>query len=839
MNKRASTLIRLLALLILVTMAFSMVACDKLPFLNKGNQNEENSDNTENENNGGNENNGETDDNQGEGENDENEAPEECLHSNIAEGKCTECGKLFLSTIKDLLSLDETLGSVTPEGGVVAEVYYVEATVNRLINDLTGEMVIEDETGRITVKSLYSKDGVSYKDMEEKPDECDKVFLECTLEKVGGNWRVQRATVIDFESVDEPITVLTVAEALELCGESGNLTTERYYVRGTVKTVTNPAYGAMVIYDETGEIPVYGTYSKDGSIGYAEMDEVPVKGDEVLLYCTLQNFNGTKEIKSAWLIEFTHVDAPIDESQYTDMTIIEAREADTGALIKVSGVVAQITYANGYKPSGVILVDGTSSIYVYDRDIAGQVEIGNTIKVAAEKTYWILDTEINNASKFGYKGANQLENATLLSNDKAKTDFNKEWISETTVKEIMDTPVTENITNQIFKVTALVKKAPGQGFVNYYIDDIDGETGSYVYTQCNGGDFDWLDQFDGKFCTVYVVAINAKSSASGCVWRFLPIEVIDEGYTFDVSNAPKYAVVYHGLGQFQPEYTGDPAVELITSVSSELLGFEGVTLSYSTSNESVVYFTEADGIVTFHCKEAGTATITVTATYGENSYSDYVDITVSENEDIESITVSEAIAAENNKEVTVHGIVGPSLANQTGFYLIDESGVIAVRVAKSEFEGLKIGHEVIIRGTRTITKDGGGQICIDSATILSNKYGDNSYSTESFITGKTVADILALSDSAEQTTSVYVVTATISRVVGGYSTNTYLVDGDGQFMLYAGGPGNYAWLDAYNGQTVTVEVAVCDWNAKGLKGCVLSITLEDGTQIFNELNFAQ
>lgn len=829
MNKRASTLIRLLALLILVTMAFSMVACDKLPFFNKGNQNEENSGNTDGE--GNDQNGGNTDDDG------ENEAPKECPHYNVIDSKCYDCGEIFVSTVNELLSVDAT--SALPDGTVIYQLYYVEVTVKQVINNLTGEMIVEDETGEIRVKALYNEEGMSYENMTEKPDECDKLFLSCNIEKVGGEWRIQSATVERHDIIEAPIKVLTVAEALELCGESGNLTTERYYVRGTVKTVTNPAYGAMVIYDETGEISVYGTYSADGSVGYADMEEVPVKGDEVLLYCTLQNYNGTKEIKSAWLIEFTHVDIPFDETQYTDMTISEARDAEKGALVKVSGVVAQITYANGYKPSGVILVDGTSSIYVYDRDIAGQVEIGNTIKVAAEKTYWILDTEINNAGKFGYEGANQLESAILLANDKAKTDFNKEWISQTTVKEIMDTPVTEDITNKIFKVTALVKKAPGQGFVNYYIDDIDGVTGSYVYTQCNGGDFDWLDQFDGKFCTVYMVAINAKSSASGCVWRFLPIEVVDEGYTFDTSAAPKYAVVYHGLGQFQPEYTGDPAIELITSVSSELLGFEGVTLSYSSSDESVVYFTEADGVVTFHCGKAGTATVTITATYGEAVYSGYVDITVAVSEEIESINVSEAIAAENGTVVTVHGIVGPSLANQTGFYLIDESGVIAVRVAKSEFEGLEIGHEVIIQGTRTITKDGGGQICIDTATILSNKYGNNAYSTDTFITGKTVADILALSDSAEQTTSVYVVTATISRVIGGYSTNTYLVDGSNQFMLYAGGPGNYAWLDDYNGQTVTVEVAVCDWNAKGLKGCVLSITLADGTQIFNELNFAQ
>ena len=90
-----------------------------------------------------------------------------------------------------------------------------------------------------------------------------------------------------------------------------------------------------------------------------------------------------------------------------DMTIANAREAELGAKIKISGVVAQITYATGKKPSGVILVDGTSSIYVYDGDVAGQVKVGNTITVVGEKASWILADEQNNAEKYGLKNGNE------------------------------------------------------------------------------------------------------------------------------------------------------------------------------------------------------------------------------------------------------------------------------------------------------------------------------------------------------------------------------------------------------------------------------------------------
>ena len=77
----------------------------------------------------------------------------------------------------------------------------------------------------------------------------------------------------------EGFEIITIAKALELCGEAGNITTDRYYIRGTVVSIDNANYGAMTIQDETGTISVYGTYSEDG---YAQMDKKPYKGD---VYC--------------------------------------------------------------------------------------------------------------------------------------------------------------------------------------------------------------------------------------------------------------------------------------------------------------------------------------------------------------------------------------------------------------------------------------------------------------------------------------------------------------------------------------------------------------------------
>ena len=644
----------------------------------------------------------------------------------------------------------------------------------------------------------------------------------------------------DPSEPSDEIKVITIAEALKLCGEPGNLTTERYYLRGTVVSIDNASYGAMTIKDATGTISVYGTYSADGSINYSQMEEKPFKGDEVLLHGTLQNYNGNTEVKNARLIEFKVVKQEIDESGYTEGSVADARKAATGAKVKVDGVVARITYANGMIPSCFFLIDETNAIYVYDAQLAAQVKEGNKITILATKDFWILETEQYNAQKFGYKGCNQLTDAVLVNNDKGSHSFEKGWIQSSTVKQIMDTPVSTDITTTIFKVNALISKVPGKGFVNYYINDLDGKTGSYVYTQCNGSDFSWLDSFDGKICTVYLSVLNAKSSDSGCVYRFSPVLVLDEKFDTSTVNPAEYAVVYEGLDQFDTLYTGNPALELITSVSSDLLGFKDVKLSYASSDPSVI---RIDGNV-MNCMKSGSATITVTGTYGSKTCSRTVTITV----DIPAPpaeaypTVADAIAASVGDTVTVKGIVGPSLVNRSGFYLIDDTGIIAVITDKETLAALKLGNEVVMEATRHINTKGGdgyhGQTCLIDAKLITNLYGSHEYADDFFVTGKTVEDFRNLDVAVDYSTTVFVLKATVEVEETKYYSKIALTDGSNKITLYCSSANQYNWLKAYAGQEVTLELAACNWNDKSFyAGCVLAVVHEDGSKEVNQLNF--
>ena len=462
----------------------------------------------------------------------------------------------------------------------------------------------------------------------------------------------------------------------------------------------------------------------------------------------------------------------------------------------------------------------------------------------ATKDYWILEDEVPFAEKYGYKGSCQLTKGHIISNDEGRNDIDTSWVEETTIKQIMDTPVTENITNKIFKANAYIAKSQKEGYVNYYIDDLDETTGSYVYTQCNGSDFNWLEKFDGKICAVLVVAINAKSTISGCSWRFIPISVKDEGFTFDKANVGQFVYDYKVKTLFKDVYTGDPKVIVPVTASSSLLGFANASISYSSSNEKVVYFSEDEGVLTFHTNEVGNATITVKINYENNAtFVKTFNVSVTLPKVTESITVKEAIDSELNSVVTVKGIAGPSLVNKVGFYLIDESGAIAITTSSETISSISLGNEVILKGTRSqlgVVQDKSvGEIFLDNCELVSNLYGKHDYSTASFDGSKTLADLAKIKATENATAQVYVFEGTFEKVVQPKYSNMYVKNGDTKIRLYCSNAAQYGWLDEFENQTVTIEMALCNWNGKTYyTGCVLSVTA-NGVKTMNTLVYNQ
>ena len=655
------------------------------------------------------------------------------------------------------------------------------------------------------------------------------------------------STPSEEESTAPKQEVITIAQAIKLAREAGeNGTSEMYLVTGRIVEVSNAQYGAMTIKDETGELFVYGVYGKDQKTPYAEFDEKPVAGDDITLLGKLKTFKDEPEMDRGYMQSFTHNDPSenVDLTQYSEKTIKQSRSENDGSKVKVSGTVTTITYAFGMKPNGFYLTDNEASIYVYGDQVAQQVSVGNKITIAAEKDYYILEDEKNNASKHGYNGSCQLANPYLLENDKGNNEIDLSWTTQTSVKDIMDTPVSSNITTDIFKVNALVNKVVGTGFTNYYFNDLDGTTGSYAYSQCSGGDFAWLDEFDGKICTVYLSPINCKSTPSEAFYRFVPIKVSYDNYTFDVSKTPEFALKYYALGQFKAEYEADPELEVKTSVSNELLNLSNIALTYSSNNESSVYFETVDSKVIMHTKNPGKATISVTASYSTYSKTETFDINVTVAENYETITVAQAIASTDGTEVTVKGIVTSSLVNKSGFYISDDTGIIAVQLTEEEINKVELGNEVIIKGVRAHNKkesstDLVGQSNIKDAKVLVNLYGQHKYNESLFDSTKSFADLYALDKNVDYSTTPFVVKGTLKLEETPYYTKLSFVSEDGKttLTLYMSGAGQYSLYKDYYNQVHTFEVIPCNWNDKKFWAfCIISLITEDG-KVINNLNF--
>lgn len=649
------------------------------------------------------------------------------------------------------------------------------------------------------------------------------------------------------ESVKEEENLITIAKAIELAQAAGDSGTEEMYlVSGKIKEVSNAQYGAMTIKDETGELYVYGVYSKDQKTPYGEFEDKPVAGDDITLLGKLKTYNGEPEMDRGYMQSFTHNDPSenVDLTQYVEKSIAQAREVADDTKVIVEGTVSTITYAFGMQPNGFYLTDSESAIYVYGSETASQVSVGNKVKVAAQKDYYVLESEQSNAQKHGYKGSNQLAQPTLLENDKGNNTIDLSWTEETTIKEIMDTPVSSNITTNIYKVNAFVNKVEGTGFTNYYFNDLDGKTGSYAYSQCSGLDYTWLDEFHGKICTVYLSPINCKSTPSEAFYRFVPIKVSYDNYSFDVATAPEFALTYYALDQFKVNYEADPELEVVTSVSSELLNLSNIALTYSSSDENVVYFETVADKVVMHTKDNGTATVTVTATYQTYSLTKTVDITVGTAQTYETITVAQAIASTDGTEVTVKGIVTSSLVNKVGFYISDDTGIIAVQMTADELAKVELGNMVVIKGTRAHNKKDTsteitGQSNIKDATVLTNLYGKHEYNTSAFDSTKTFTDLYNLDKNVDYSTTPFIVKGKLELVSTSYYTSLSFKseDGSSKLTLYMAGSGQYSCFEEYYNQVLTFEIIPCNWNDKGFWAfCVIAIVTEDG-KVINSSNW--
>lgn len=670
------------------------------------------------------------------------------------------------------------------------------------------------------------------------------VLLIASLVSCAGNNENNSSNSTISDNVSDStdtITKLTVTEAYNIAILNGSEGKDVYVVEGTIKSIDNPNYGQMTISDGTTDLSVYGVE------GYSSLDDKPIAGDTICLSGILNTFNNSAQLGKkdhrATLVSFKHNNSSVDTSSYESKNIKEVRSLTNGAKVKLSGTVSKLVKSSSNAPVGFYLIDKTDSIYVYDNQIAARVSEGNKITICGERATWISEKELANAEKLGYKGTVQITNCILESNDNKTNEVDFSFASEKTMKDIINAQIDSNDFSTVYKVNAYITKKPEGDHVNYYFTDLDGISSTYVYTMANGKDYSWLDEFDQKVCTSYIALHNAKCLNNGYIARIIPLKVIDENFTFDKSKVNEFALDKVLTKQFNSSYEVDPVIEVATSFASTILNVEGVTVSYSSSDETIASFEVVDGKTYFHLNKIGETTITITSTFEGNSESRQVKVSLIEAIKYDCISIKDAIDKEDKTDVTIKGIVTSGTVNKPGsFYISDETGIIVVMLKdKDAVKELSLGDEVVVQGNKQdflYNDNTNGQREIYNATILQNNHGNHEYSKKSFIT-TTYDEFKQIKESStsKDTAQGYIVRAKL-KTIPGQRSNTYnmYTDADSKGMqLYAGGNVKFIDDNPTNDEEVTLEVLICNWNGK-IKFSIISYTFDNGKVVHNNYN---
>ena len=232
-------------------------------------------------------------------------------------------------------------------------------------------------------------------------------------------------------------------------------------------------------------------------------------------------------------------------------------ELGEGEVAIIKGVVVKHNYTGQSTPyiTGFWLADKTGSIYIYGEEVAKSVEVGNTVVVKGAKAYYIPQNDQGAAASVNYKGMLQLTLPEILENDHLTTGTpSTSAITFTTVKDILEIPLTEDITGQIFCVKGRWSKVTPADFTNYYLYDLNRVDSIMAYTQSNGKDYSWTDAYDGKTVEMFITYEPQFTQLGEWFKQLFGESEGKEGKGLLPTSAT-FSTDLHSLGQFIQEGT--------------------------------------------------------------------------------------------------------------------------------------------------------------------------------------------------------------------------------------------------------------------------------------------
>lgn len=554
-------------------------------------------------------------------------------------------------------------------------------------------------------------------------------------------------------------------------------------------------------------------------------------------------YDYSKEVHSNLTLYVKHVDNVRTIKSLKDENIKDQK-------IIVSGVVGYKKRLKGLKtendPEGnrynsqmdcFYLFDDTGSILVYDKAVNNEVKVGNKITLKATYTTYILADEIDFAQKAGYTGSRQLINCSIVSNDNSLTNtFDKSLVSDMDVYDITVAPTNINLTGNVYNVRAKIEKKQETGFINYYLYDQSGVGSLYVYTNNNGSDYAWLDEFadNSTYYNVVVAIYNAKCASNNSYFRIIPLEV-NEKYNRTNEDIARGAAITASNSINNLYYQNEVDVTLnnlvtITDASSE---FNGATIKLSSNNEELITI-NSDNKIVITANKTGKAIITFEATLNGAKATFNKEITVTGIDDVKATNIQDIysnVDEYKGKEVTVKGIVvGYSWKAKAGnkgvYYINDGTNTMLVSPNNESLDtALEIGQEVIYTGTFSTGEKGDRVLNDAQIKYYSLAKKELNYTFKSY----TISELVEISKKVKDkepvsniTGEVFETTFIVKRVDNAHYVNFVMLDPNDESIsttVYSSGgtldKSPVKFLNEFNGKKVKAKIGIRDEFYKG------------------------
>ncbi len=241
--------------------------------------------------------------------------------------------------------------------------YSVSGEIVEVSKPQYGEMTIKDADGNeFFVYNSKGADGTDYNNLAIKYIVGDKVTVVGTIGQYNGNAQMKGGLVTVTEQHDHAFengecacgesdpnfvpshtcvdedgdficdntdctnvvapaadSVLTVKQALALAALLGEneYTEVKYYVTGVVASTPNATKGHLDLTADGSTMYIYTVFDATGENQYNAMAAKPVKGDTITVYTVIGNYNGSAQMKNAWVTELV---AHGDNHTYVDGT---------------------------------------------------------------------------------------------------------------------------------------------------------------------------------------------------------------------------------------------------------------------------------------------------------------------------------------------------------------------------------------------------------------------------------------------------------------------------------------------------------------------------------------